>query len=81
MGSIMPTTVEGVLEPDGQIRLLEPLTVTKPTRLLVTIVPDRPLGPLYDEAKAAVTAEELDRASQEVGGRTWLEIRKGLGAA
>ena len=76
----MAQTVEAVLEPNGEFCFLEPLTVTKRTRLLVTVVPERPLGQLYDEANSSVTDEELDRASKETGGRTWPEIRKRLGA-
>ncbi len=76
----MAQTVEAVLEPNGEFRFLEPLTVTKRTRLLVTVVPERPLGQLYDQANESVTDEELDRASKETGGRTWPEIRKRLGA-
>lgn len=76
----MAQTVEAVLEPNGEFRFLEPLTVTKRTRLLVTVVPERSVADLYEEAKASVTDEELDRASKETGGRTWPEIRKRLGA-
>jgi hypothetical protein len=76
----MAQTAEAVLEPNGEIRLLEPLSVSKSTRLLVTVVPERPLGTLYDEAKSSVSTEELERASCETGGRTWSEIRQRLGA-
>lgn len=36
----MLQTVEGIMDVDGQIRWLEPLRVTKPSRVLVTILPD-----------------------------------------
>ena len=36
----MLQTVEGVLDVDGQIRWLEPLRVAKPSRVLITLLPD-----------------------------------------
>jgi hypothetical protein len=37
---IMLQTVEGIIDVDGQIRWLEPLRVAKPSRVLVTLLPD-----------------------------------------
>jgi hypothetical protein len=78
-------TVEAVLDPSGAIRLREPVKVTKPTRVLVTILPDpqaddQGLRELYDRAIRAVTTEDLDAAAQEPGGRRWSEIRSGVGS-
>lgn len=36
----MLQTVEGIVDVDGQIRWLEPLCVAKPSRVLVTLLPD-----------------------------------------
>lgn len=36
----MLQTVEGIIDVDGQIRWLEPLHVAKPSRVLVTLLPD-----------------------------------------
>lgn len=37
----MLRTVEGIVDVDGQIRWLEPLRVAKPSRVLVTLLPDK----------------------------------------
>lgn len=80
----MIQTVEAVLDPSGTIRLREPLKVTKPTRVLVTILPepqvdDLGLCELYNQANRAVTTDELDAAARQPGGRRWSEIRSRLG--
>jgi hypothetical protein len=36
----MLQTVEGIVDVNGQIRWLEPLRVAKPSRVLVTLLPD-----------------------------------------
>jgi hypothetical protein len=36
----MLQTVEGIIDVDGQIHWLEPLHVAKPSRVLVTLLPD-----------------------------------------
>ena len=36
----MLQTVEGIIDVDGQIRWLEPLRVAKPSRVLITLLPD-----------------------------------------
>jgi hypothetical protein len=79
-------TVEAVLDPSGAIRLREPLKVTKPTRVLVTILPephtdDPGMRELYDQANRAVTTDELDAAARQPGGRRWSEIRARLGGS
>ena len=82
----MIQTVEAILDPSGEIRLREPVKVTKPTRVLVTILPESQsdgagLRELYDRANRAVTTDELDAASLEQGGRRWSEVRSRLGNA
>ncbi|GAB6040168.1 AbrB/MazE/SpoVT family DNA-binding domain-containing protein [Endothiovibrio diazotrophicus] len=36
----MHTTIEAIIETDGQIRALESVSLTKPTRALITILED-----------------------------------------
>ena len=74
----MIQTVEGILDPNGSIRLLDPLGVNRPTRILVTVVPDESLRNEYREAHSAVTTEELRLASAEQGGKQWNEVLKQL---
>jgi hypothetical protein len=54
----MLQTVEAQIDENGQIRLLEPLTLPHPTRLLVTILPSYPKAEnetaLLSEAALAV---------------------------
>lgn len=61
----MAQTVEAVMEPNGEIRLLEPLIVTKSTRLLVTVVPERSVADVYRDAKAAVDGPEASARRAE----------------
>lgn len=82
----MIQTVEAVLDPSGAIRLREPVKVTKPTRVLVTILPepqtdDTGTRELYERAVRAVSTDELDTAAREPGGRCWSEIRSRLGGS
>lgn len=61
----MGRAAEAVIEPSGKIRLLEPLIVTKPTRVIVTVIPDQ----VPDEATPTiVTVEGLEHVSKETGG-------------
>lgn len=45
----MPRAVEAVLEPNGTIRLLEPLEVTGPRRVLVTVLDEPPVAVASDD--------------------------------
>ncbi len=54
----MTRSVEAVIEPSGAIRLLEPLAVSKPTRVLVTVVPEFSLSEAYEAAKAEAATPE-----------------------
>jgi hypothetical protein len=54
----MTKSVEAVLEPSGALRLLEPLTVTKPTRVMVTVLPERSVADAYRDAKAETDGPE-----------------------
>ncbi len=65
----MTRTVEAVIEPNGTVRLLQPIHVTKPTRATLTVTeepveaPSRPAPRTLEEAlqliKDAKTPEEL----------------------
>lgn len=48
----MLTTVEAVLQPDGELRLLEPVHLTEPRRVLVTFT-----QPLDEAAEGTVLSE------------------------
>ena len=48
----MLTTVEAVLQPDGELRLLEPVHLTEPRRVLVTFT-----QPLDEAADGAALSE------------------------
>ena len=54
----MLQTVEAQIDENGQIRLLEPLTLSHPCRVLVTVLPSYPKEngetPLLSEASLAV---------------------------
>ena len=80
--TIVIQTVEAVLDPSGTLRLREPLNLTKPTRVLVTVLPDQETDPklreLYNRANQAMTTAELDTAALEQGGRRWPEIKSRL---
>jgi hypothetical protein len=54
----MAKAVEAVLEPTGEIRLLEPLTVSKPTRVMVMVVPEQSVAEAYRDAKAETDGPE-----------------------
>ena len=73
----MTEAVEAVLDPSGDVRLLEPMPVSRPTRVMVTVVPET-MAELYARAKTAVSTAEL-KAAAETGGRTWADIRARLG--
>jgi len=38
----MHTTLEAIIEPNGQIRILEPIKLIKPVRALITILENEP---------------------------------------
>ena len=49
----MLQTVEGIVDVDGQIRWLEPLRVAKPSRVLITLLPDANGSPVESEGNIA----------------------------
>ena len=68
----MTQAAEAVLDPTGTIRLLEPIPVSRPTRVMETVAEQ------YARANSEVSTAELDAAAAEVGGRSWADIRKRL---
>jgi len=73
-----------ILDPElrGKLNgLNEPVEVCEPTGETVGhFVPEELyLKLLYALARDAVSEEELDAAAREPGGRSWADIRRGLG--
>ena len=63
----MAKTVEAMLHPDGTLRLLEPLLVDSPTRVLVTVVPGTELNDVYGRALLdSATPESMQRRAEAV---------------
>ena len=78
----MLQTVEGIIDVDGQIRWLEPLRVAKPSRVLITLLPDANGSPVEPEGNIAAlqallknpefvnrpigSAEEIEANTQEM---------------
>lgn len=52
----MLQTVEGILDPSGAVRLLEPIVVKQPTRIILTV-----LAP-EEEAESGAQASEMSLA-------------------
>lgn len=57
----MLRTIEAVIEPDGRVRLLEPLSLTAPHRALVTVLEESG----EDDAEGNVTALLSEQALAE----------------
>ena len=58
-------TVEAIIEPNGEVHLVEPLSVPTPRRALVTILEEAPTvhdGALLSEA---ALAEDWNRAEED----------------
>ena len=67
-------TVEAIIEPSGEIRLMEPVRVASPTRALVTILQEAP-DP-HDTAllSEAALAEDWNRAEEDAA---WAYLQPG----
>ena len=67
-------TVEAIIEPTGEIRLLEPVHVTSQTRALVTVLDE---GPNAHEAallSEVALAEDWNRAEEDAA---WAYLQPG----
>ena len=60
----MHKTVEAIIEPDGQIRLLEPLNLSHPARALVTVLEAESLDDNALLSEAAL-AEDWEREEED----------------
>jgi hypothetical protein len=72
-------TVEAILEPTGEVRLIEPVVVSSPRRALVTILEEAPLeeAPLVNDAallSEAALAEDWNRAEEDAA---WAHLQPG----
>ena len=67
-------TVEAIIEPSGQVRLIEPVHVSSPRRALVTILEEAPLA--HDAAflSEAALAEDWNRSEEDVA---WAHLQPG----
>ena len=67
-------TVEAVIEPNGEVRLIEPVHVLSPRRALVTILEEAPT--VYDTALLSepALAEDWNRAEEDAA---WAHLQPG----
>lgn len=61
----MLQTVEGILEPSGAVRLLEPIHVTQPTRVLLTLLQPADEADLGALASEAALAKDWQRPEED----------------
>lgn len=71
----MKEIVEAVIDERGQVRLLEPVSLTSPRRALVTILEEEPL-PLNEMAwlSEAALAEDWNRPEEDTA---WSHLQPG----
>jgi hypothetical protein len=67
-------TVEAIIEPTGEIRLMEPVQVAFPTRALVTILEEAPDSRDIALLSEAALAEDWNRAEEEAA---WAYLQPG----
>jgi len=67
-------TVEAIIEPNGEIRLLEPVHVTSQTRALVTVLDEAPTVHEAAQLSEAALAEDWNRAEQDAA---WAYLQPG----
>jgi hypothetical protein len=67
-------TVEAIIQPSGEVRLVEPVHVLTPTRALVTILEEEPH--VYDTARLseAALAEDWNRPEEDAA---WAHLQPG----
>jgi len=70
----MMKTVEAVIEPNGEVRLLEPLRVPAPRRALVTILEEVPTAHDATLLSEAALAEDWNRAEEDAA---WAHLQQG----
>ncbi len=67
-------TVEAIIEPSGEVRLVEPVHVTSPTRALVTILDEKPDAHETALLSEAALAEDWNRAEEDAA---WAYLQSG----
>ncbi|MBE0540078.1 MAG: hypothetical protein IH623_01645 [Verrucomicrobia bacterium] len=67
-------TVEAIIEPTGEIRLLEPVHVTSQTRALVTVLDEAPNSHEAALLSEAALAEDWNRAEEDAA---WAYLQPG----
>ena len=67
-------TVEAIIEPSGEIRLVEPVHVASPTRALVTILDEAPDAHQTALLSEAALAEDWNRAEEDAA---WAYLQPG----
>jgi len=67
-------TVEAIIQPSGEVRLVEPVHVPSPRRALVTILEEEPQ--VHDAARlsAAALAEDWSRPEEDAA---WAHLQPG----
>lgn len=68
-------TVEAIIEPNGEVRLIEPVQVSSSRRALVTILDEAPL--LHEKTallSEAALAEDWNRAEEDAA---WAHLQPG----
>ena len=67
-------TVEAIIQPNGEVQLVEPVHVSSPTRALVTILEEAPH--VHDAAllSEAALAEDWNRPEEEAA---WAHLQPG----
>jgi hypothetical protein len=67
-------TVEAVVQPDGQVRLLEPLSLPSPRRALVTILEEPPSASDTALLSEGALAEDWNRPEEDAA---WAHLQPG----
>ena len=67
-------TVEAIIEPNGEIRLLEPVHVASQTRALVTVLDEAPNAHEAALLSEAALAEDWNRAEEDAA---WAYLQPG----
>jgi hypothetical protein len=67
-------TVEAIIEPTGEVRLVEPVHVSSPRRALVTILEEAPTAQDAALLSEAALAEDWNRAEEDAA---WAHLQPG----
>lgn len=67
-------TVEAIIDTTGEVRLVEPMTVTSPRRALVTIMDEVPAAEQAPLLSEAALAQDWNRSEEEAA---WAHLQPG----